>query len=289
MNASVPLPASLTRAARFRRAKALHAAFLVLVLVLVLALAHALPAAAAGPEDLRDGGTAAVTGVVDGDTVTLDDGREVRFVGIQAPKLPLGRTGFKKWPLADAARDAVAGLAAGKQVSLRYGGRETDRYNRALAHLVTADGVWLQGELLRRGLARVYSFPDNRALVGEMLAIEAAARAARRGIWRLDWYAVAAADDAARKIGDFALVEGRVVDVATVRGRSFVNFGADYRTDFTVSIAARVNRAFSDAGIDIARYKGKRIRVRGWVRSYNGPMIEVTHPEQIEELNDETG
>jgi micrococcal nuclease len=29
---------------------------------------------------------------------------------------------------------------------------------------------------------------------------------------------------------------------------------------------------------------GKTIRVRGWVRNYNGPLIEITHPQQIEVL-----
>ena len=30
--------------------------------------------------------------------------------------------------------------------------------------------------------------------------------------------------------------------------------------------------------------EGKRIRVRGWLRSWNGPQIEASHPEQIELL-----
>ena len=28
--------------------------------------------------------------------------------------------------------------------------------------------------------------------------------------------------------------------------------------------------------------EGKRIRVRGWLKKYNGQMIAATHPEQIE-------
>lgn len=242
---------------------------------------------AAGAVDfalLRDGGSATVIDIIDGDTVVLDDGREVRFVGIQAPKLPLGRPNFRKWPFADAAKAAVAERAANRRVTLYFGGRETDRYGRALAHLVTEDDIWLQGDLLMRGLARVYSFADNRALVPEMLELEAAARRARRGIWRLDWYAVTPQQDAARRIGEFALIEGRVMATAIVRGRGFVNFGPDYRTDFTASIAPRDLRVFAREGIDIARYEGRTLRIRGWVKSYNGPMIEVTHPEQIEEL-----
>src|SRR3546814_5034081 len=49
-------------------------------------------------------GAEAVT-VIDGDTLTLADGREIRLVGIQAPKLALGRTGFQPWPLAEEAKD----------------------------------------------------------------------------------------------------------------------------------------------------------------------------------------
>lgn len=272
-------------AARIRPARTLG----LCAIAIAFAWLPAAPAVADGPADLPDGGSAVVVSVVDGDTVALDDGREVRFVGIQAPKLPLGRPDFRKWPFADEARQAVVDLAQGKRVTLHYGGRETDRYRRALAHLVTEDGVWLQGELLKRGLARVYSFVDNRALVREMLTIEAEARAARRGIWRLDWYAVTPADAAGRRIGEFALIEGRVVTTAEVRGRGFVNFGADYKTDFTASIAPRDLRAFVRDGIDLAQYKGRLVRIRGWVKEYNGPMIEVTHPEQIEVLNDETG
>ena len=43
---------------------------------------------------------ATVAEVVDGDTLILADGTEVRLVGIQAPKLPLGRKGFRAQPLA---------------------------------------------------------------------------------------------------------------------------------------------------------------------------------------------
>jgi hypothetical protein len=35
-------------------------------------------------------------------------------------------------------------------------------------------------------------------------------------------------------------------------------------------------------GMDPATLKGRTVRVRGWLKQYNGPMIEVTHPEQME-------
>ncbi|HSR73118.1 MAG TPA: thermonuclease family protein, partial [Kiloniellales bacterium] len=246
------------------------------------------PCAAAASEDLRarlapgEGGT--VAGIVDGDTLVLADGREIRLVGIQAPKLPLGREGFVAWPLAEEARAALSGLALGKHVRLGYGGRRGDRHGRVLAHLFGPDGAWLQGTLLERGFARVYGFADNRALLPEMLARERAARAARRGIWRHAFYAVRNPAEAAGLLGRFELVEGRVVDAAVVRGRAYLNFGPDWRTDFTVVLDPPVRRLFESEGIDPLSYRGQRVRVRGWLESYNGPMIEATHPEQIEVL-----
>ncbi|MFQ5784636.1 MAG: thermonuclease family protein [Alphaproteobacteria bacterium] len=248
--------------------------------VLLIAAIGALPAHGAG---LADGGTARVVAVVDGDTVTLDSGAAVRLVGIQAPKLPLGRSGFTPWPLAAEAKDALEALALGRRVRLGYGGTRIDRYGRRLAHLHRDDGVWLQGAMLRAGLARVYSFRDNRALVADMLALEREARAAGRGIWADPFYAVRRAD-APRRLPDesFEIVEGRVVAAARVKGRVYLNFGADWRNDFTVSVGPRDRRLFEREGVDLMALEGRTIRVRGWIKWRNGPMIEISHPEQME-------
>ncbi|MEP4378424.1 MAG: thermonuclease family protein [Alphaproteobacteria bacterium] len=243
------------------------------------------PAVAQVPDGLQRGGAAQVIAVIDGDTVILDDAREVRLVGIQAPKLPLGRPGFEKWPLADEAKAALKDLVLGKRVYLGYGGRSIDRHDRLLAHLYTDDGVWIQGALLAGGFARVYSFPDNRALVQDMLVHEHASRESARGIWSHPYYAVLDPIASARHLDRYALVEGRVKDVAVVRGRTFLNYGSDWRNDFTVSVAPRDWHRFNDAGISADDYLGRRIRVRGWLKSRNGPLIDITHPEQIEVLS----
>lgn len=238
---------------------------------------------AASVEDrLAAGGGATVAAVVDGDTVTLDDGRQVRLVGIQAPKLPLGRPGFSAWPLADEARRKVVELTLGKAVRLAYGGARQDRYGRALAHLFVGDGTWVQGEMLRAGLARVYTFADNRALAADMYVLEGAARDARRGIWNDPFYRIRDAGDVGRDVGTFQVVEGRVFRAARVRSRVFLNFAEDWKHDFTILVAATLLPTFETAGVDLLGLAGRRVRVRGWVKEWNGPMIEATHPEQIE-------
>lgn len=231
---------------------------------------------------LEFGVNARVIEVVDGDTVVLADGNQVRLVGIQAPKLPLGRPHFPAWPLAEESKAELQRLVQDQIVGLGYGGARRDRHGRILAHLHLPDGTWVQGALLALGMARVYTWPDNRALSREMLGLEREARAKRRGIWSDGFYRVLSPEDAERHIDSFQLVEGRIEAVAVVRGRVFLNFGRNWRTDFTVDIDPADLKGFRESGLDPKALEGRRVRVRGWLKSRNGPAIQATHPEQIE-------
>lgn len=242
-----------------------------------------------------------IVGVVDGDTVVLADGREVRMIGIQAPKLPLGRKGFEAWPLSPEARARLVVLSKGKEARLRYGGAREDRHGRMLAHIFVSSAqgeVWLQQQMLAEGLARVYTFPDNRSCASELLQAEQKARAAARGIWRDPYYAIRKAQDVdalERLEGRYELVEGMVTSASLVRNRLYLNFGSDYRTDFTVTVNERDIKLFQrtepwtfilaqarSGGRDLAALAETTLRIRGWLGQYNGPEIVVTHPEQIE-------
>jgi micrococcal nuclease len=253
-------------------------------LTLFFLLLTALATAAAAKETVPKGKGQAVE-IVDGDTLVLEDGREIRLVGIQAPKLPLGRKGFRTWPLAEEAKRTLEKLSQGKLLTLSFGGREIDRHGRLLAHLHDENGIWIQGAMLEAGMARVYSFADNRALVAEMLKREAAARAAKRGIWDHPFYRIRKASESGRAMQGFQLVEGRAFKVTPKHSRTFVNFAADWKSDFTISIKRGPERLFEQAGLPPAALDGKRIRVRGWIKNWNGPFIEATHPEQIEVLD----
>ncbi len=252
-----------------------------------VALWAGLPALAAPPDALSDGGSGAVAAVMDGDSLRLANGeRDVRLLAIQAPKLPKGRKGFAAWPEGAGAQAALAALVKGHSVTLRLGTTPRDRNGRILAHAVRDDGLWLQEELLREGWVRVYTFPDNRQFAPELLKAEEDARAAKRGIWADAVYAVRPADPAAlaRDIGTFQIVEGRVAEAAKVRGRVYLNFGADFLTDFTATIPPDVLPLFTKAKFDPLTLKDKVVRVRGYLRNYNGPVIDISHPEQIETL-----
>lgn len=228
----------------------------------------------------------AVTDIVDGDTLVLESGKEVRLVGIQTPKLPLGRPNFKAWPLASESKASLQELTEGHSVSLHFVGKREDRYRRYLAHLTLPDGTWIQGALLESGMARVYSFKDNRALIGDMLALERTARRDRRGIWALPYYRIRNPAETWNDIDSFQIVEGRVVDAAKVRNVIYLNFGPDWRTDFTFRVGRPALKLFERSGIDLLTLSGRAVRGRGWIKPRNGPLIDITHPEQLELLDE---
>jgi endonuclease YncB( thermonuclease family) len=266
--------------------------FLLLYLIAALLAGTAAFAETEIPEGLAIEGPYRVIEVIDGDTAVIETGQEVRFVGIQAPKLPLGRPGFEAWPLAEEAKAAVGTLLRGRRVFLGFGGRREDRHGRLLAHLFIEDGrhPWVQARLLAEGLARVYGFADNRALLEEMLVFERAARQAGRGIWADPFYRLLDAQELEARpedfLGRFEIIEGRILRVALVRGRTYLNFGPDWRRDFTAIVDGATRRLFEDEGLDIGALEGRRVRLRGWLNSLNGPMVKVTHPEQIEVLEE---
>jgi micrococcal nuclease len=240
--------------------------------------------------DLPASEAGTVASVIDGETLQLTDGRTVRLIGAKAPMPPLGWRGDDPWPFVDDAREALEALAANRQVELRLGGSRIDRHGHLLAQVYVVSGderLWLQQALIAKGLARVYSFPDNRACVAELLAREAEARDKQVGLWGSSLYRVASALDL-KRLGrlthSYQLVEGTVASVGEGGGRIYLNFAQDWRRDFTVSVDRKAAPALAAAGIDLKGLAGKRLRVRGFLAWRNGPMIEASHPEQIELL-----
>lgn len=237
---------------------------------------------------MADGGI--VTSVTDGDTVVLADGRVVRMIGTQAPKLPLDRPDFEAWPLAPEAKAALEALALNRPVRLGFGGEQVDRYGRVLAHVFVEDeagAIWAQQAMVAKGLARVYSFPDNRACLELLFAAEGRARLAGLGIWGDPYYSVRAADapgDLLARAGHYELVEGRILLAEKGGGRVYLNFGRFWKEDFTAVIEASALRVFAKAEFDPLVLTNALVRIRGWVDDRDGPRIEVTHPEQIEVL-----
>lgn len=221
---------------------------------------------------------------LDGQTLALKDGRTLRLESIQAPAMNPANPAFQAWPLAEEAREKLATIAGQFDLTINPVIDPLDRYGRLIAQVIRPDGLWLQGEMVKSGLARVETTEANHSRADELLLIEAEARAARRGIWDLAFYAVRDHTDLANLVGTFQLVEGRILDVTRIRGHVYMNFGQNWRRDFTIDIAPHDRRAMEKQGVDFFKLKGQQVRIRGWLQYKNGPMITMDHRAQLEVL-----
>lgn len=267
-------------------------ALAVLLLAVFAARAHAesVPRAPAANCALDGGEDRTVTRVIDGETLLLDGGSELKLVGALAPRAFDTAGAASEWPLAEAARAGLDRLVAARNVRIAFAGRRTDRYGRLLAHVFTgADDkpVWVQGEMLKAGLARAYALEGSAQCLAELISQEAVARESATGLWADTTYAVRSADDVnalLRLAGTFQIVEGKVSSVSDMRGTAYVNFGEDWRQDFTIIVRLPARRAKTELALPVGELNGRSVRVRGWIERRGGPMIEVHQAAAIEVL-----
>ncbi len=231
---------------------------------------------------IRPGGTT---------SVFLDDGREVRLAGILLPPAPIAvpiKNGT--WEPEQTAKNELAGLVASGAASISADAAPPDRYGRTAAQIHISHGnsrMWLQRELVEHGQAIVSSKHGGGACLKALLAFEAEARRNKRGLWAHASYQVRNATqprELLRLQSNFAIVEGTVVNVTERSGRLFLNFGEDWRSDFTAVIPAYVLKAAPGSAATLQSATGHTIRVRGWLQRRYGPSIEVMNVGDIEDL-----
>lgn len=118
--------------------------------------------------------TAQVLEVIDGDTIILTDGREVRYMCIDTPE--------RDEPYYEQARQLNRDLVGGKTITLHYGKRRIDRYGRTLA-VVYQGEISVAESLATVGLAIVYGFSDNADFLPPLILRQRHAIDNRIGLW----------------------------------------------------------------------------------------------------------
>ena len=254
----------------------------ILALGLAIMLAGSARADDKSPCALANLGGGTVRAALDGRTLALADGREVRLAGIEVP---------------GEARSVLQALADGREITLGRlgsGGQETDRYGRLVAAASLDSGPdspplrienSLQAALLARGLARVSARIGNAGCARALLEAERTARTAGLGVWSDAAYLTRNAEDFGGILalkGRFAVVEGKVLSVRESGATVYVNFGRRWSEDFTVTIAKRNARLFAAAGLEPKKLQGRVVRIRGWIEERGGPWVDAKTPEQIE-------
>ncbi|MEL7546917.1 MAG: thermonuclease family protein [Pseudomonadota bacterium] len=140
--------------------------------------------------DMLEGETGRIVRIIDGDSLVMEGGQTVRLVGLEAPRL--GRRGDPDQPYASESARHLESLVLGRVVQLYYPGPTRDRFDRALAHVVTRDqagpNVWINLALIDRGAAWVRLYPDTALQAELLLEAEDRVRADEQGLWAESTY-----------------------------------------------------------------------------------------------------
>ena len=222
--------------------------------------------------------------VINAQAMITDEGDIIRLTGLDIPRPRRG-----EGDIAHRAKAFLDKHLTAKRVRLyatqdKKTGR-TNRMGHLLRHVeLRADNIWVQGALLYHGLARVRTTVNNPEMASQMYKRERKARQNERGLWAMQTYKILGPETAEQGIGAYQLVEGKVQSTAMRGNRIYLNFGKNWRSDLTVSIPPGNRRAFRRADIDPLSLGNETIRARGWLESYNGPYMEITHPARLEIL-----
>lgn len=163
----------------------------------------------------------------------------------------------------------------------------TNRMGQILAHLVNKKtGQWINGEMVRSGVAWTMTDAANPDMAADLYGLEETARAGKKGLWaRQSPFDVLTPETASQGNGTFRIIEGTINRAATSKNNLYLNFGADWRKDFTVMISPALRRKMSQNGLDPMSLSGTKVRVRGWLREWNGPFMELETLERMEILS----
>jgi len=115
-----------------------------------------------------------VTRIIDGDTIEIENGVRVRYIGIDTPET--GEHYYLE------ATEANRNLVEGKKVRLEKDIEDKDDYGRLLRY-VWVDEIMVNAELVKLGYAYSYSYPPNLKYQAQFLQQEKEAREQKRGLW----------------------------------------------------------------------------------------------------------
>lgn len=230
---------------------------------------------------------AGVAKVIDGDTIVLDGGEKVRYLGINAPEIRV-RDGNQWIPkiqiCGKEAKTYNQKLVEGKRVRLEYDQKKRDDYNRILAY-VWSDGVLINGELLRKGLALVDVRSPNRKHQKMFFNFQREARDFHRGIWGKIEDHTFPYQEAFKLIGEIGVVQGTITSVNTGREKVYLHFGKNVEKDFTGIIYKDNLQIFPWDSKDLARsFLGRKVKIYGFVKNSEGPAIIISAPSQVDIL-----
>ena len=143
-----------------------------------------LPAPLPAQEALRDNklsdGSVKVTRVIDGDTIEIEGGERVRYIGIDTPETVDPRKPVQCFGVEASKKNKE--LVEGQEVRLEKDVTDRDKYNRLLRYVWVGD-IFINLELVKQGFAQSYSYPPDIKYQNHFIEAQREAREATKGLW----------------------------------------------------------------------------------------------------------
>ena len=122
--------------------------------------------------------------VIDGDTIELEDGRKVRYIGINTPESVDPRRSAQCFGTEASAFNRE--LVEGKTVRLEKDVSDTDKYGRLLRFVYLPDGTFVNERLVSEGYAAASPYAPDISKKDFFKAAESRAREEGKGLWSPD-------------------------------------------------------------------------------------------------------
>ncbi len=122
-----------------------------------------------------------VARVVDGDTIELETGEKVRYIGVNTPETVSPKKLVECY--GKEASNKNKELVAGQKVRLIKDVSQTDRYGRLLRYVYLEDGTFINLKLVQEGYAYADTFPPDVKYSKIFVAAQKQAQAQKQGLW----------------------------------------------------------------------------------------------------------
>ena len=140
---------------------------------------------------------------------------------------------------------------------------------------------FLRHQLLQSGNALMFPFTTGAEDAKKLRASEIIARNKPTGIWRKKKYpALLTPADAAKNLGRYKIVRGKILKQETHKNITYLNFGKNWRDDFTVRAPEQKFNAIAKQNGWATNLQNKIIECRGVLHEFYGAAIDLNHPAQ---------
>lgn len=148
-----------------------------------------------------------VVRVIDGDTIEIEGGERIRYIGIDTPETVDPRKPVQCFGVEASLKNKE--LVEGKMVRLEKDITDRDKYNRLLRY-VYVDDTFINLELVKQGFAYSYSYPPDIKYQNQIVKAQQEAHEAKRGLWDLCPVQAAATIPQENNSGGFCLIKGNI-------------------------------------------------------------------------------